>query len=88
MVLTGFQWQPSLGPRIRDHPAGVGYRNYFPVDTRDHSASSPSMVERVIKATSVEFSYRIQKSVMASCAPASDLWPEQLQAHISGKRQH
>src|SRR5450756_155460 len=28
------------------------------------------------------------QSVISSCAPALDLWPEQLQAHISGKRQH
>jgi hypothetical protein len=31
MVLGGFHCQPSLCPRMRYHPAGVGYRNYFPV---------------------------------------------------------
>jgi hypothetical protein len=41
---------------MRDLPAGVGYRNYFPVDIRARSTCSQSAVERVIKATSVEFS--------------------------------
>ena len=50
-----FCWQPSLCPRIRDLPAGDGYRNYFPVDIRARSTCSQSAVERVIKATSVEF---------------------------------
>jgi hypothetical protein len=50
-----FCWQPSLCPRIRDLPACVGYRNYFPVDIRARSTCSQSAVERAIKATSVEF---------------------------------
>ena len=54
--------QPSLRPRKRDHPAGVGYRNYFPVfNSHAHAAAcSQVKVERVIKITSVEFSKRIQ----------------------------
>ena len=52
---SGFRWQSSLCRRIRDLPAGVGYRNYFPVDIRARSICSQSAVERVIKATSVEF---------------------------------
>jgi hypothetical protein len=46
---------------MADHPAGVGYRDYFPVDTRGDLACSQSMVERVIKATSIEFSQWIQE---------------------------
>ena len=61
MVLSGFRWQPSLCPRMRDHPAGVGYRNYFFVFNRAHAAAcSQVKVEVMIKTTSVEFSQRIQ----------------------------
>src|SRR5665811_2010910 len=55
-------WYPSLCPRIRDHPAGFGYRNYFPVfNNHAHAAAcSQVKVEVMIKTTSVEFSQRIQ----------------------------
>jgi hypothetical protein len=47
---------------MRDHPAGVGYRNYFAIfNNHDHAAACSQLeVEVMIKTTSVEFSQRIQ----------------------------
>jgi hypothetical protein len=47
---------------VRDHPAGVGYRNYFPVfNGHGHAAACSQLeVEVMIKTTPVEFSKRIQ----------------------------
>jgi len=56
------RWKPSFCPRTGDHPAGVGYRNYFPVfNNHAHAAAcSQVKVEVMIKTTSVVFSQRIQ----------------------------
>jgi hypothetical protein len=48
-------------PRMRDYPAGGGYRNYFPVFNQAHAAAcSQVKIEVMIKTPSVEFSQRIQ----------------------------
>jgi hypothetical protein len=62
IVLSGLRRQPSLFPRMRDHSAGVSYRNYFPVfNNHAHAAACSQVeVEVMIEATSVEFSQWIQ----------------------------
>ena len=56
------RWKPSLCPRMRDHPVGFGYRNYFPVNwaVGHGAACSQVEVEVVIKTKSVEFSHRLR----------------------------
>jgi hypothetical protein len=48
---------------MRDPPAGIGYRNYFPVfNNHAHAAAGSQLeVEVMIEATSVEFSQRAQE---------------------------
>jgi hypothetical protein len=49
----GRLWRkPSLYPRIRDHPAGVGFRNYFPIENHAYSACSQVAIETLIHQTS------------------------------------
>jgi hypothetical protein len=53
-----------------------------PFDIRARSTCSQFAVERVIKTTLVEFSGF--KNYNGNCAPAFDLWLEQMQAHYQG----
>jgi hypothetical protein len=56
MDLSGFRQKPSLCPRIREIPAGVGYRNYSIINGRGHGESCSQLeVEVMIIIASVEF---------------------------------
>src|SRR6185369_8124604 len=48
------RWQPSIILRTREHPAGIGFRNYFSVESRTHSTCSQVAGQTLVHQTFAE----------------------------------